>query len=97
MKNMARNPRTGSSFDEFLKEEGIYEECTAVALKNILARQIAAEMKKKGITKTAMATRMKTSRSQLDRLLDPHKTGVSLETMQRAALVVGKELRVELV
>jgi hypothetical protein len=97
MKNMARNPRTGSSFDEFLKEEGIYEECTAVALKNILARQIAAEMKKKGITKTAMATRMKTSRSQLDRLLDPRKTGVSLEIMQRAALVVGRELRIELV
>lgn len=94
---MARNPRTGSSFDDFLKEEGIYEQCTTTALKNILARQLAAEMKKKGLTKTDMATRMKTSRSQLDRLLDPRKTGVSLETMQRAALVVGKELRVELV
>ena len=70
---MAKNPRTGSSFDDFLKEEGIYEECTATALKNILARQLAAEMKKKGLTKTVMATRMKTSRSQLDRLLDPHK------------------------
>ncbi len=94
---MAKNPHTGSFFDDFLKAEGIYEACTAAALKKVLAWQIEQEMEKKHITKTAMASRMKTSRSQLDRLLDPEKTGVSLETMQRAAAVVGRELRVELI
>ncbi len=94
---MSNNPHTGSSFDDFLKEEGIYEECTANALKRVLAWQVEQEMRRQKITKSAMAERMKTSRSQLDRLLDPEKTGVSLETMQRAAAVVGRELRIELV
>jgi hypothetical protein len=94
---MSKNPHTGSSFDDFLKEEGIYEECTAAALKRVLAWQVKQEMQRQKITKSAMAVRMKTSRSQLDRLLDPEKTGVTLETMQRAANVVGRELRVELV
>lgn len=94
---MSENPHRGSSFDDFLKEEGIYEECTAAALKRVLAWQIEQEMQRQNITKSAMAARMKTSRSQLDRLLDPKRTGVTLETMQRAATVVGRELRVELV
>jgi antitoxin HicB len=94
---MSRNPHTGSSFDDFLKEVGIYEECTAAALKRVLAWQVEQEMQRQKITKSAMAARMKTSRSQLDRLLDPEKTGVSLETMQRAAAVIGRELRIELV
>ena len=94
---MSNNPHTGSSFDDFLKEEGIYEECTAAALKRVLAWQVEQEMQRQKITKSAMAARMKTSRSQLDRLLDPEKTGVSLETMQRAAAVIGRELRIELV
>ncbi len=94
---MAKNPHEGSSFDDFLKEDGIYEECTAGALKKVLAWQLEEEMKKKNITKKVMAERMETSRSQLDRLLDPEKTGVSLETMQRAASVVGRELRIDLV
>jgi antitoxin HicB len=94
---MSKNPHTGSSFDDFLKEEGIYEECTATALKRVLAWQVEQEMRRQKITKSAMAERMKTSRSQLDRLLDPGRTGVSLETMQRAAAVVGRELRIELV
>jgi hypothetical protein len=94
---MSKNPHTGSSFDDFLKEEGIYEECTAAALKRVLAWQVEQEMQRQKITKSAMAARMKTSRSQLDRLLDPEKTGVSLETMQRAAAVIGRELRIELV
>ena len=94
---MADNPHTGSSFDDWLKEEGIYEECTAAALKKVLAWQIEQEMAKRSLTKTAMAEHMHTSRSQLDRLLDPEKTGVSLETMQRAAAAVGRELRIELV
>lgn len=94
---MAKNPHEGSSFDDFLKEDGIYEECTAAALKKVLAWQLKEEMKNKKITKKVMAERMETSRSQLDRLLDPEKTGVSLETMQRAASVVGRELRIDLV
>lgn len=94
---MAENPHTGSSFDDWLHEEGLYEACTATALKRVLAWQIAQEMQSRRLTKTAMAAQMHTSRAQLDRLLDPEKTGVSLETMQRAAAAVGRELRVELV
>ncbi|NEP00247.1 MAG: XRE family transcriptional regulator [Symploca sp. SIO2E9] len=94
---MTKHPNEGSSFDDFLKEEGIHEECTAVAIKRVLAWQIENEMKKQNITKKAMAERMYTSRSQLNRLLDPEQTGVSLETMQRAASVIGRELRIELV
>jgi antitoxin HicB len=66
-----------------------------IAIKRVLARQLAEEMKLKKITKTEIATRMQTSRSQLDRLLDPEKTGVSIDTIQRAASVVGRQLRVE--
>ena len=94
---MAKNSCTGSSFDDFLKEDGIYEEVTATAIKRVLARQIAHEMEVNAITKTAMAKRMNTSRSQLDRLLDPENTGVSLETIQRAAMIVGKRVRLDLV
>jgi antitoxin HicB len=90
------NPHTGSSFDDFLKEEGIYEKCTASALKRVLAWQIEQEMNRQRITKSAMAERMQTSRSQLDRLLDPESTGISLETIYRAATAVGRELRIEL-
>lgn len=97
MRKMSKNPYTGSSFDNFLKEEGIYEECTVSALKRVLAWQIEQEMHRQKITKSAMADRMRTSRSQLDRLLDPEIAGVSLETLQRAATAVGRELRIELV
>ena len=94
---MEKNRHEGSSFDDFLKEEEIYEECSAVALKRVLAWQIESEMQKQSITKQSMAKLMETSRSQLDRLLDPERTGVSLETMQRAASVVGRELHISLV
>jgi antitoxin HicB len=94
---MTTNLHTGSDFDDFLREEGLYEECSAIAIKRVLARQLAEEMKQKKMTKTEMATRMQTSRTQLDRLLDPEKTGVSLETIQRAASVVGRQLRIELI
>jgi hypothetical protein len=98
MKKMAKkNPHTGSSFDDFLKEDGLLEKCTAVALKRVLAWQLVQEMKRLHLTKELMANQMKTSRAQLDRLLDPEKTGVSLESLQRAAAAVGRELRVELV
>ena len=94
---MNDNPNTGSSFDDFLKEEGLYEECTSVAIKRVLARQRTEEMKRQNLTKTEMAKQMQTSRAQLDRLLDPEKTGVSIETISRAASVVGRQLRIELV
>ncbi|MEJ2743892.1 MAG: helix-turn-helix domain-containing protein [Gammaproteobacteria bacterium] len=92
-----KNPHEGSSFDDFLKEDGIYEECSATALKRVLAWQFEEAMKQQHLTKKAMADKMDTSRSQLDRLLDPEKTGVSLETLQRAASVIGRELRIELI
>jgi hypothetical protein len=86
----------GSSFDNFLEEEGIREDAEAHAVKRILAWQIAEEMKVRGLTKSAMAKRMKTSRAQLDRLLDPDNDKVQLDTVQRAAAAVGKTLRLEL-
>jgi antitoxin HicB len=96
MRKMAENPHTGSSFDDFLKEEGLNEECTASALKRVLAWQIEQEMNSKHISKSAMANRMNTSRSQLDRLLDPENTGVSLETLYRAATALGRDLDIKL-
>ncbi len=75
---MTDNSYTGSSFDDFLLEEGLYEECTAIAIKRVLARQLTEEMKRRNLTKTKMAEQMQTSRAQLDRLLDPEKTGVSI-------------------
>jgi antitoxin HicB len=94
---MTDNPYTGSSFDDFLLEEGLYQECAAIAIKRVLARQLEEEMKRQNLTKTEMAKQMQTSRAQLDRLLDPEKTGVSIETITRAASVVGRQLRIELV
>jgi antitoxin HicB len=82
----------GSSFEDFLKEEGIYEEVTAHAVKRVLAWQIEQAMKARGLTKSEMARRMHTSRSQLDRLLDPDNDKVLLETIQKAAAAVGKRL-----
>ncbi len=86
----------GSSFEDFLKKEGIFEEITTKAIKRVLAWQIAAEMKTKGITKLEMAKRMGTSRSQLDRLLDPDNDKVMLETVQRAAAAIGKRVSISL-
>ncbi|HSR52746.1 MAG TPA: Fis family transcriptional regulator [Acidobacteriota bacterium] len=88
--------RIGSSFDDFLAEEGILEECEEHAIKRILADQVKAAMKKEGLSKTAMAARMETSRRALDRLLDPDNTGVTLRTMQRAAAAVGRRLHLDL-
>jgi antitoxin HicB len=89
--------RLGSSFDDYLKEEGIYEEVQTVAIKRVIAWQIEEAMKTSHITKAQMARRMKTSRSQLDRLLNPEHSGVTLETLSRAAQVVGRNIRVELI
>jgi antitoxin HicB len=96
---MARkNPHIGSSFDSWLDDAGIREEVTASAIKAVIARQLAGEMKKKKkITKQRMALLMKTSRAQVDRLLDPDNGSATIESLQRAARIVGRELRLQLV
>ena len=95
---MARkNPHIGSSFESWLEGEGIREEVNAAAIKAVIARQLAREMKKKKITKQRMAELMKTSRAQLDRLLDPNNGSATIESLQRAAKIVGRELRLQLV
>ncbi len=86
---------SGSSFDEFLEEEGIREEVESAAIKRVLAWQFEQEMGRQQKTKQAMARELKTSRSQLDRLLDPQNTAVSLDTLARAARVLGKRLVLE--
>ena len=95
--HMKKKGRVGSSFDDFLKEEGIYEEVTARAIKRVLARQLDTLMQDQGMNKTTLAKRMKTSRAQLDRLLDPDNESVTLGTLARAAKAVGRQLRMELV
>ncbi len=87
----------GSEFDGWLRDEGIYEETTTAAIKRVLARQIEAAMKEQGVSKAEMARRMQTSRSQLDRLLDPANESITLDTLQRAAAAVGRVVRLELV
>jgi antitoxin HicB len=90
------NEHIGSSFDDFLKEEGIYEESHEIALKRVLVWQIAQEMKAQHITKSKMAERMHTSRTQVERLLDPKRNSVQLDTLQRAAGAIGRRLVVNL-
>jgi antitoxin HicB len=86
----------GSGFDDFLKAQGDYEEATEQAVKRVLAFQLAEAMKAQGISKVEMARRLTTSRSQLDRLLDPTNASVSLSVLVRAAKVLGRGLRLEL-
>ena len=86
----------GSSFDSWLREEGIYGEATSAAIKRVLARQVEAAMKEKKFSKAEMARRMNTSRAALDRLLDPEYEAVTLSTLRKAATAVGRELRLEL-
>jgi predicted transcriptional regulator len=92
-----KNPHIGSSFESWLDEEGIRDEVTAAAIKAVIARQLAQEMKKKKITKKRMAELMRTSRAQVDRLLDPDNGSATIESLQRAAKIVGRELRLALV
>jgi len=91
-----RNKHLGSSFDEFLQTEGLYEEVTALAWKRVLSWEVAEAMKKEGISKSEMAKRMGTSRSQLERLLDQKNPNILLETVQKAAAAVGKRLTIGL-
>jgi antitoxin HicB len=92
---MKRKGRIGSSFDDFLKDEGVYEEVTAKAIKRIIARQLGVV--ENPLTKSMLARRMRTSRAQLDRLLDPANESVTSGTLARAAHAVGRNLRMELV
>jgi DNA-binding Xre family transcriptional regulator len=88
--------RVGSNFDDFLREENLFDAVEAMAIKRVIAYQIAREMERRKINKTTMASQMKTSRAALERLLDPTNPSVTLQTLGRAASVLGKKLRVEL-
>jgi antitoxin HicB len=89
--------RIGSSFNDFLKDEGLNQEASAVAIKRVLAWQLEKAMANEGVTKNEMAKRMRTSRSQLERILDPDNDKIQLDTVFKAARVLGRELRLELV
>ncbi|MGA7966605.1 MAG: helix-turn-helix transcriptional regulator [Gammaproteobacteria bacterium] len=91
-----RNAHIGSSLDEVLDEDGVLEESSARAIKRVIAWQLQEAMKSQGITKTAMARRMHTSRSMLDRLLDDTDTGLTIDTLSRAAQALGYRVTVEL-
>jgi hypothetical protein len=86
----------GSSFDDFLKEEALLDEATAVAVKRVIAWQIAEEMKAQNLTKSSMAIKMHTSRAALNRLLDATDTSLTLTTLSSAASALGKKFRIEL-
>lgn len=91
---MKRNKHEGSSFDDFLKEEGIYEDVEAIAVKKVIAVMLVEEMKSQKISKVAMVKRIGTSRSQLDRLLDPENASVTLLTLTKAAAAIGRRLQI---
>ena len=91
-----RKKHMGSSIDDFRKEEGIFEESQAQAIKEVVARQLDEAMKKRKISKNKMATLLKTSRTQVDRLLNP-KNDITLSSLQRAAAMVGRRVMIELV
>jgi len=94
---MSKKGRVGSSFEDFLKGEGVLEETNTIAVKRVLAWQLEQAMDKEQISKRAMAAAMKTSRSQLDRILDPDNDRIRLDTLTAAAHVLGLSLRIELV
>ena len=91
------NSRVGSNFDDFLKEEGLYDEVTAKALKRALAEQLRESMVAKHITKVEMAHRMATSRTQVNRLLDPDNLRIQFDSLVRAATAMGKRVEIRLV
>ena len=94
---MNKNPHIGESFESFLRDEGIYDAVTATAIKRTLALQIEHEMAAQNISKSEMARRMKTSATQLGRLLDPNNDRIQLDTLVKAASAVGKNLAISLV
>tara|TARA_R110001592_G_scaffold248658_1_gene511072 strand:+ start:420 stop:701 length:282 start_codon:yes stop_codon:yes gene_type:complete len=92
-----KKQNTGSTFEDFLNDEGIAEEVNALAVKRVIAWQMLEVMKKDKITKKTMAERLHTSRSQLDRVLDPENSTVQLDTLVKVADAIGRKLRIELV
>ena len=90
------NKHIGSDFDDFLRDEGLLGDAEAVAAKRVIAYQIAQEMESAHISQTELARRMKTSRSAVERLLDPTNPSVTLATLERAAAAVGKRLKIQL-
>ncbi len=91
---MSTNKHIGSSLEEFLKEEGVFEEFEAAAVKQVIAWKIQSAMKAQEVDKVKMAARMKTSRTQVDRLLDPDDGNVTLETLHKAAEALGQDLEI---
>jgi antitoxin HicB len=91
-----KRQHVGSNFDDFLREENLFDAAEATAVKRVIAFQIAQEMKRRKLSKSEMASRMKTSRAALERLLDPGNRSVTISTLERAASALGKKLRVEL-
>ncbi len=94
---MMHNPYIGSSLNELLEEDGILSEVSAITIKRVLAWQVSEAMNSQGLNKSQMAEQMRTSRTSLDRLLDPENTSVTLKTLERAATVLGKRLQIALV
>ena len=90
------NKHVGSSLDGFLQEEGIFEDAQALAIKEVIVWQLTQAMESQSMTKTRLATLLKTSRSQVDRLLDPTRD-ITLLTLQRAAALVGRKVQIELI
>jgi len=93
----AKHSPLGSSFDEFLRDDNIYEEATLAAAKRVLAMQVSSEMENQHISKAEMARRMHTSRSALERLLDPENKSVTLQTLDKAARSLGRRIAVALI
>lgn len=93
---MKSNKHIGSDFDDFLREQGIFDEVTTLAAKRVIAYRVSRQMTQQNLSKAEMARRMQTSRSALDRLLDPDNPSVTLLTIQRAAEALGGRLRIEL-
>ncbi|MEM7492307.1 MAG: helix-turn-helix transcriptional regulator [Pseudomonadota bacterium] len=96
MTNEIESGTAGPLFEDFLREQGTHTETTQTAVKRVIAFQLAAVMKEQKITKVEMAERLDTSRSQLDRLLDPDNDAVSLAVLNRAAQAVGRSIKLEL-
>lgn len=91
-----RRRHHGSSLDDFLKNEGVFEETQTLAVKEVVVWQLMEAMEQRALTKTQLAALLETSRSQVDRLLDPTRD-VTLSTLQRAAALVGRKVQIELV
>ena len=97
MKKSNGNPHRGSSFESFLEEEGMYDDVNARAIKKVIAWQLSDALEKEKLTKTELASRMRTSRAAVNRLLDPENPSLNLQTMGKAARALGKRLAIQLV